>query len=85
MFEALHLLTELSPTCLNGYPALKTFVTNFESRPQIAAYLASPRRVPLSPNEDGKQPNAGLARYTLKAPLDPRTNAEVWLPPHARK
>ena len=85
MFEALQAMVECNSDCLKGYPTLNTFVANFAARPQIAAYLASPRRLPLTANEDGKAPHSGMAGYTFKEPLDPRVYAVEWQVPGTPK
>ena len=49
----------------------------FRSQPNVAAYLDSARRVPLSRNELGKG-HTGLPGYDFIAPLRRATYAAVW-------
>ena len=51
-----------------------TFVTNFSARPSVKAYLASERRVPITPNEDGRAP-WHKDGYAFKTPLNPKAYA----------
>ena len=74
MFNSLQLISACAPDCLARYPKLQTFVTNFSARPSVKAYLASERRVPITPNEDGKSP-WHKDGYTFKTPLNPKAYA----------
>ena len=71
MFNSLQLISECAPDCLARYPKLQTFVANFSARPSVKAYLASERRVPITPNEDGRAP-WHKDGYAFKTPLNPR-------------
>jgi len=83
LFHALHTFDEVAPGSLEPYPKLKAFVKKFAAQPAIAEYLHSDRRVPLTANEDGKQPHSGLPGYKFKEPLRPGTYATPWSPPGA--
>ena len=74
MFNSLQLISECAPDCLARYPKLQAFVTNFSARPSVKAYLASERRVPITPNEDGRAP-WHKDGYTFKTPLNPKAYA----------
>jgi len=82
MFEALHTMVELAPDSLDKYPSLEAFVATFAARPQVAAYLASERRLPLTPNETGKQAHSGIKGYALPD-LNPKVYAEEWTLPYS--
>ena len=74
MFNSLQLISECAPDCLARYPKLQTFVANFSARPSVKAYLASERRVPITPNEDGRAP-WHKDGYAFKTPLNPKAYA----------
>tara|TARA_B100000524_G_scaffold312461_1_gene189413 strand:+ start:4587 stop:5414 length:828 start_codon:yes stop_codon:yes gene_type:complete len=80
MFHALHWMREQAPGSLTPYPNLDAFVSHFEAIPNVKAYLASPRRVPLTNNEMGKG-HQGLPGYRFIAPLKRATYATPWEPP----
>ena len=78
MFEVLHQMEEIKPGCLRGFDKLSGFVRSFASRPTIAAYLASPRRVPITKNELGKGRLPGTDGYVFTQPLRSETYATPW-------
>jgi len=78
MFECLYQMEEIKPGCLSGFPKLSTFVQSFSSTPAIAAYLDSPRRVPLTKNELGKGRLPGMDGYVYVQPLKAATYATPW-------
>ncbi|GAA50904.1 glutathione S-transferase, partial [Clonorchis sinensis] len=43
LYDLLDTLKALEPTCLDNYPRLKKYLTDFEALPQISAYMKSPR------------------------------------------
>ena len=69
---------ECKPGVLGPWPRLSAFVAAFAAQPAVAAYLASDARVPLTPNEIGQQPNAGLPGYSFVAPMRPGSFREEW-------
>lgn len=83
LFQQLHFMEEVKPGTLeqNGYTKLSAFVRNFEQMPNVAAYLRSPRRVPLTYNELGDRPNAGLSGYEFTKPLRVATYSTPWSGP----
>jgi len=78
MFSTLHQAEETKPGVLGPWPRLSAFVAAFAAQPAVAAYLASDARVPLTPNEIGQQPNAGLPGYSFVAPMRPGSFREEW-------
>lgn len=83
LFQQLHFMEEVKPGALeqSGYTKLSAFVRNFAQMPNVAAYLESPRRVPLSYNELGDRPNAGLPGYAFTKPLRVATYMTPWSGP----
>lgn len=84
MFHALNTMVELQPTSLDDYAKLSAFVKSFASQPAVAAYLDSPRRVPLTHNELKKPPSQtpkGLAGYEFIKPPRVGTYATLWQGP----
>lgn len=69
---------EIKPGVLSPWPRLSAFVAAFAAQPAVAAYLASDARVPLTPNEIGLLPNAGLPGYSFVAPMRPGSFREEW-------
>ncbi|TGZ65046.1 hypothetical protein CRM22_006051 [Opisthorchis felineus] len=43
LYDLLDTFKALEPTCLDNYPRLKKYLTDFEALPQISAYMKSPR------------------------------------------
>ena len=78
MFEILYQMEEIKQGSLDGYTKLSSFVKAFASMPSIAAYLDSPRRVPLSKNELGKGRLKGTDGYVFVKPLKPQTYMTKW-------
>ena len=76
-FHQLHWFEQVQPGSLSAYPKLSSFVSAFAAQPNIAAYLASPRRVPLTSNEMGKG-HTGLPGYEFTKPLRVATYATAW-------
>lgn len=81
MFESLHKLSCAAPGCLAPFPSLERFVFDIATSPRVSAYLASARRMPLTPNETGKAPHAGLPGYAFSEALKPAAYASEWTPP----
>lgn len=83
LFHQLHFMEEVKPGALeeHGYHKLAGFVRRFASMPNVKAYLDSPRRVPLSFNELGDRPNAGLPGYEFTKPLRVAAYATQWSGP----
>jgi glutathione S-transferase len=79
LFSTLHQMEETNPGVLRPWPRLCAFVAAFATQPNIAAYLASDARVPLTPNEAGPQPNIGLPGYAFVAPMRPGSYQEEWV------
>jgi glutathione S-transferase len=80
MFNTLYTLEELQPGCLGDHPQLKTFVTHFSSLPNVAAYLKSPRRIPITENEQAKGPSKQDG-YRYVKPLRVESYAHFWAGP----
>lgn len=79
VFQALHRISEIKPDFLNQYDErLKMFVMKVAETPSIANYLKSPRRVPLTENEQGKG-HSGMGGYKYLSPLKPETVAKVYV------
>jgi len=78
VFHALHTLEEVKPGCLAAWPKLADFRSAVAAVPAMAAYLASARRVPITPNEKGDKPHAGMPGYTFTTPLKPESYAETF-------
>lgn len=76
VFHALYTMNEVKQGCLAPWPKLESFVNHVASLPTMAAYLSSPRRVPLTANEVGDKPHAGMAGYAFLKPLMPESYAE---------
>ncbi|XP_072524102.1 glutathione S-transferase P-like [Salminus brasiliensis] len=55
LFEVMLNHLVLSPTCLDSFPALKSFVEKFSARPKIKAFLDSDDYKKLPINGNGKQ------------------------------
>ena len=53
-----------------------SFQRSFAASPNMAAYFASPRRLPICFNESG--PNKGLAGYAFKEPLNADVYGTLW-------
>lgn len=78
MFEILDQMEEIKPGCLSGFAKLSNFVHSFGNMPAIAAYLDSPRRVPLTKNELGKGRLPGTDGYVFIKPMNADTYATPW-------
>eukprot|EP00747_Dinoflagellata_sp_TGD_P169166 gnl/TRDRNA2_/TRDRNA2_197418_c0_seq1.p1 gnl/TRDRNA2_/TRDRNA2_197418_c0~~gnl/TRDRNA2_/TRDRNA2_197418_c0_seq1.p1 ORF type:complete len:260 (+),score=49.81 gnl/TRDRNA2_/TRDRNA2_197418_c0_seq1:33-812(+) len=78
VFHWLSTYEEIKPGLLKPWPKLGDFVQAVATLPAVAAYLKSPRRVPLTHNERGDKPHAGMAGYSYITPLDPKTCEEVY-------
>lgn len=81
MFEVLTTLEEIAPTVLDDFPTLKAFQRSFAASPNVAAYMASPRRIPITFNESG--PNKGLPGYAFKVPVSSDVYGTLWAGPSA--
>lgn len=53
-------------------------MADFAAQPNVAAYLSSPARFPLTHNETGKQPHAGNAGYKFLSPPKPGSFENAW-------
>mmetsp|Transcript_18500 Transcript_18500/g.58548 ORF Transcript_18500/g.58548 Transcript_18500/m.58548 type:complete len:277 (-) Transcript_18500:355-1185(-) len=78
MFKALHFFQEVAPGSLSPYPRLSAFVHEFEQLPAVAAYLTSDKRMPLTANELGKAPHAGISGYKFLQQPPPGSYATTW-------
>lgn len=81
MFKALHFMAEVKSGALADYPKLSAFVGHFASQPAVSAYLTSPRRMPLTPNEIGDKPHAGDKGYDFLQPMKAGSYAQLWEEP----
>jgi glutathione S-transferase len=79
MFKALYHIEEVQPGGLSDYPKLLGFVKFFAGQPNIANYLASERRVPLTPNEVGDRPWKESG-YDFLKPMHKASYATTWMP-----
>jgi glutathione S-transferase len=78
MFKTLQFLEEVVPGSLSSHPRLSAFVHEFEQLPAVAAYLTSDKRMPLTHNELGKEPHAGLPGYKFIKKPPPGSYATTW-------
>ena len=78
MFKQLHFFEEVAPGSLSAYPKLKAFVDDFAQLPAVAAYLKSDKRMPLTPNEVGDKPHAGMPGYVFLSKPPAGSYAENW-------
>lgn len=77
VFHSLNHMKDIKPDFLDGYKELKQFEADVAAIPTVAAFLKSPRHLPLTENELGKD-YTGPTGYTYVTPLNPETLAEVW-------
>lgn len=75
VFHSLQTFEESKPGFLKPWPKLESFREAVAAVPAMAAYLASPRRVPLTANEVGDKPHAGMPGYQYLTPLVAETFA----------
>ena len=78
IFHSLSTMAEIQPAVLAPYPKLSAFVSAFAALPAVVAYLASDARVPITPNEIGKVPHAGLPGYNFVSPMKEGSFKEEW-------
>jgi len=78
VFHSLQTFEELKPGFLAPWPKLGAFAKAVAALPAVKAYLESPRRVPLTENELGSKPHAGMPGYAYTKPLSPETYAQLY-------
>lgn len=76
MFNSLQTLEDVKPGFLGAWVQLNKFREAMASVPSIKAYLASPRRFPLTANELGKG-HTGAGGYEYVSPLNPEVVSKL--------
>lgn len=79
MFRVCYKFVELLPNCLASYPKLHAFVQAFATKPEMASYLASERRLPHCHNEVGDRPyERTAAGFKYVRPISPSACQHLW-------